>query len=98
MNGGTGADRFYYGGEAEGVDTITGFVQGPGGDLLNLHDMLVGFSGYNGANAFTGQYVTFVPSGLNSTLVLVDSNGGGDSYTPLVEVVGVTLAQSDVLV
>ena len=73
-------------------DVIVGFQKGL--DNLDLHDLMATLNGYDGSNAFSGGYLQFAQSG-NDTLVLVDGNGGGDSFETLATVVGVHLDSTD---
>ncbi|QOL49120.1 cadherin domain-containing protein [Massilia litorea] len=65
-----------------------------GADVLDLHDLLQGFAGYDGTNAFTGGYLKFSSDGAN-TVVQVDSNGGGDSFVTLVTLNNVLITEAD---
>jgi len=97
LTGGGGQDFFVYQNIADrGTtgDTIADFTKGAGGDVLQLHDLLQTFSGYNGTNAFSGGYLQFVQSGSN-TVVQVDANGGGDSYVTLATLTNQLLTQAD---
>jgi VCBS repeat-containing protein len=97
MNGGAGRDFFVYqsiGDRGTSGDVITGFDKGNGGDILQLHEMLQTFTGYDGTNAFTDGYLQFVTSAGN-TLVQVDSTGGADQYVTLVTLVGVSLGMGN---
>jgi hypothetical protein len=62
--------------------------------VLNVHDLLGGFSGYNGSNAFSGGYLNFQNTGGN-TVVQMDADGGGNSYTTLVTLQHVTLTTAN---
>jgi hypothetical protein len=62
-------------------DIIVDFSKAEG-DVLDLHDLLGTFAGYDGTNAFTGGYLQFEQSG-SDTLVWVDSDGGGSSLESL---------------
>jgi Ca2+-binding RTX toxin-like protein len=94
LTGGAGSDTFLMN-SLVGADTVTDFVVGAGGDVLDLHDMLSGLGGYNGSNAFSGGYLTFTVSGAN-TLVQVDASGGGNSWVTVATLTGVQLSQADV--
>ena len=98
LTGGAGKDFFVYQNIADqGTtgDVITDFSKGAGGDVLQLHDLLQTFSGYNGTNAFTGGYLQFAQSGAN-TAVRVDSDGGGNGFVDLATLTNVLLQQTDV--
>ena len=95
--GGAGSDTFDYNLITDAGttgDTITGFTKGAGADVLDIADLLDTFAGYDGTNAFTGGYVQFSVSGVN-TLVKVDSDGGGDDYQTLVTITDVPLTEGD---
>jgi hypothetical protein len=62
---------------------------------LNLHDLLLTFTGYNGANAFSGGYLQFDTSSGTNTVVRVDSTGGANSFVTLATLNGTLLLQSD---
>jgi VCBS repeat-containing protein len=93
LTGGAGSDTFLMN-SLLGADNVTDFVVGAGGDVLDLRDMLSGFSGYSGSNAFSGGYLAFTVSGAN-TLVQVDASGGGNSLMTLATLTGVQLSQAD---
>nr|WP_217345447.1 cadherin domain-containing protein [Noviherbaspirillum sp. L7-7A]MBV0879728.1 cadherin domain-containing protein [Noviherbaspirillum sp. L7-7A] len=78
-------------------DIITGFSKtGTNGvDSLNLHDLLLTFTGFNGTNAFTGGYLQFDTSSGANTVVRVDSTGGANSFVTLATLNGTLLLQSD---
>jgi Ca2+-binding RTX toxin-like protein len=99
LRGGRGNDTFDYNGLADGDanERILDFSKsGTNGiDVLNLRDMLLTFTGYTGTNAFTGGYLQFDTSSGTNTVVRVDSNGGANSFVPLVTLVGTLLLQTD---
>jgi Ca2+-binding RTX toxin-like protein len=99
LTGGLGNDSFTYklASDAAAAERITDFSKsGANGiDVLNLHDMLVTFAGYNGSNAFTGGYLRFDTSSGTDTVVRIDTNGGANSLTTLVTLTGVLLLQTD---
>uniref|UniRef100_UPI00188CAA4E beta strand repeat-containing protein n=1 Tax=Noviherbaspirillum soli TaxID=1064518 RepID=UPI00188CAA4E len=78
-------------------DIVTAFSKtGTNGvDTLNLHDLLLTFTGYNGANAFSGGYLQFDTSSGANTVVRVDSTGGANSFVTLATLNGTLLLQSD---
>jgi hypothetical protein len=78
-------------------DTITDFSRSGanGVDVLNLHDLLLTFAGFNGSNAFSGGYLQFNTSSGTSTAVRVDTDGGANSYVTLVTLTGTLLQQTD---
>ena len=77
MTGGDGSDLFLRHALNEGRDVITDFQAGGGGDVLDISDMLLGFTA--GSEAL---FVQFVASGA-ATIVRVDANGsaGGAHFT-----------------
>ena len=95
FTGGLGADTFLFESLADATTgKVTDFTRGAGGDVLNVHDLLAGFSGYDGTNAFSGGYLEFSASGSN-TVVKVDADGGGDNFQTLVTITKVTLTETD---
>ena len=98
MNGGAGRDTFLYLHASDGnaAETITGFTLGAAGDVLDLHDLLVDFTGYDGTNAFSAGYLAFTTS-LGNTAVLVDADGtaGGGAAVTLVTLTSVSLTSAD---
>ena len=101
LTGGLGNDVFVYRRANDGGvagDTITDFSKAGvnGVDVLNLHDMLLTFAGYNGTNAFSGGYLQFDTSSGVDTVVRVDSNGGANSFVTLAIIGNTLLLQTDV--
>ena len=78
-------------------DTITAFSKfGTNGvDVLNVHDLLLTFTGFNGTNAFSGGYLQFDSSSGTATTVQVDANGGANSFVTLATLSGTLLLQTD---
>ena len=100
LTGGLGNDVFDFNGIADrGTtgDTIVDFSRSGanGVDVLNLHDLLLTFPGFNGGNAFSGGYLQFDTSSGTSTTVRVDASGGANSYVTLVTLTGALLQQAD---
>jgi Ca2+-binding RTX toxin-like protein len=87
---GTGADTLALAGTSGGFRsvsaiTVTDFVTGTGGDILNLGSWLAGGALINftsGNNPFGDGHMRLLQSD-TSTLLQVDRDGGGDSYTTL---------------
>jgi VCBS repeat-containing protein len=100
LSGGDGNDAFGYinlSDRGSGRERIVDFtVSGPSADKLYLHELLDGFSGYDGSNAYTGGYLRLLFSG-GSTIVQVDSTGGGDGYVNLVTTVNTILDPASIL-
>jgi Ca2+-binding RTX toxin-like protein len=101
LTGGNGNDAFIYRLSTEGGagERITDFSKSGarGADVLNLHDMLLTFAGYNGSNAFSGGYLQFDTSNGVDTVVRIDTNGGANGFTTLVTLTGVLLLQTDTI-
>lgn len=102
LSGGAGNDTFVYTSLADcgtGQELIGDFGMGTsrGTDVLDLSQLLRSFPGYNGTIAFSGGYLRFDhPNGSAGTVVQVDSDGGGNHWTTVVTLGGVTLNPSDV--
>ena len=84
LTGGADADTYLYTDISEGVDTIFGFSTGEG-DVLNIHEVFsIVTSTINDGNI--GNFVNLVDidtdsdTVVDSTLVQVDANGGGDDF------------------
>jgi Ca2+-binding RTX toxin-like protein len=78
LTGGTGADRFeYVNGDLAGTptDTISDFQAGAGGDVLDIAELLVGYSGSDLQN-----FVQVIDTGDGNTLVRVDIDGSATTY------------------
>lgn len=94
LSGGAGIDTFSWAsGEAgTGVDSITDFTNGAGGDELDLSALLVGFTG----SSVLSDFVQSTSAGGNTT-IRVDVNGtvGGSNYTDLVVLQGVVSVDLD---
>ena len=93
LNGGTGSDTFWRATASDGRDTVQDFTKGPGGDRLDIGDVLSGYDSGDNANEF----VQLVVSG-SSTIVRIDANGavGGASFTDafvLTNVTGLNVSQ-----
>ena len=81
LDGGAGGDRYYYDKSSSGKDTILNFDLGPGGDVLDLSELLIGYAeGLSNPNDFVR--INF----LNGEMVMqVDANGlaGGSKFADL---------------
>jgi Ca2+-binding RTX toxin-like protein len=95
LTGGDGQDTFVYAAADEGGngETITDFVKGAGGDILDLSELLDSV-GYAGSDAFADGYLSLAQVGAN-TVVRFDADGGGDDYVDLVTLTNVTLTAAD---
>ena len=88
LTGGSGSDLFLRHALNEGRDVITDFQAGAGGDVLDISDMLLGFTAGNEI-----QFVQCVASG-GATMVRVDANGGagGAHFTDVCVISGQSLS------
>ena len=84
-------------------NNVLSFIGGPGrdimdgaGDVLDLHDVLGTFSGYDGTNAFSDGYVQLVRGGPD-TLVCLDVDGTHGTALPklFLTLVDMLLSESD---
>jgi Ca2+-binding RTX toxin-like protein len=77
LTGGDGSDLFLRHAMNEGRDIIADFQAGAGGDVIDISDMLIGFSSGN-----ESQFVQCLQSGGNTT-IRVDANGaaGGAAFS-----------------
>jgi Ca2+-binding RTX toxin-like protein len=90
--GGTGIDTFDYDVLSEAGDTISGFTRGLGGDVLNLADLLEGFTIVG--DVFNDGYLNFFASAGN-TIIQLDSDGGMNNVVTLTTLLNVTLLETD---
>ena len=90
--GGAGSDTFGIASVEQGVDRILDFAAGPGGDVLDLNEVL-DFGAGNVATSF----VQLNETGGN-TQVAVNPSGAGPDFTPVFNLVGVTGTNVDQLV
>jgi Ca2+-binding RTX toxin-like protein len=81
LNGGAGVDTFLFSALEDAGDTISGFVKGIGGDILDLADLISGL-GAVGVAFLRWLNLDFEASGKN-TLLRVDQDGGGNSSPPI---------------
>ncbi|HEX2828993.1 MAG TPA: type I secretion C-terminal target domain-containing protein [Burkholderiales bacterium] len=89
LTGGAGRDRFDYNAINEGTDTITDFARGATGDVLDIHDVLVGYRpGISNVNAFVRL------SGGASTTVSVNADGAGTDFVALATLQNVAMSSS----
>lgn len=91
LGGGAGSDLFYYNaGDASGGanDAITDFTTGTGGDVLDIHDLL---TGYTAGTSAAAEFVQLLDAGGGNTQVNVDVDGGGDSFVSLALLSNVTM-------
>ena len=85
LTGGAGVDRFDFNAIGEGLDTITDFARGTGGDRLDIHDVLVGYGAGSNINSFVRV------SGGTSTTVFVNVDGVGTDFVALVTLQNVAM-------
>ena len=90
-----GRDTVDYNHLNEAGDHIYEFTVGVGGDVLDLHDLLVDI-GYAGSDPFADGYLSFKYDGNFHTTVLVDADGvGAGTATTLTTIVFANLNQSN---
>ena len=93
LNGGSGRNFFDFDTLQEAGDTITGFVKGAAGDVLDLRDLLDSV-GYAGTTPIT-DFLSFEQSSGN-TIVKFDADGlGAGGPTTLVTLLNVGLTADD---
>jgi len=99
LNGGLGQDRFDFDTPSEGIDTIEGFEAVPGGDVLDIADLLFSWTNYaGGAGGPLSDFVRFEPAGVNTQLQ-IDRDGfaGPESWQDLATMQGHTSLDLDTL-
>lgn len=94
LTGGGGIDTFWFHDSisAKNVDTITDFTDGPGGDILDIADILTGYTG------IVTDYVMVTQVGPDS-IVSVDANGlaGGANFQQVFVLQGVNVGTDEAL-
>ncbi|MGZ8196781.1 MAG: type I secretion C-terminal target domain-containing protein [Burkholderiales bacterium] len=89
LTGGAGRDRFAYQNLSDGLDTITDFARGSRGDILDLREVLVGYT------AGVSNIASFVQlTGGAGTTISVNADGVGSDFLPLVTLQNVALTGS----
>lgn len=92
LTGGLGADTFVFTlpPAQGGIDTITDFVSGAGNDVLDIADVLVGYTGT------VTDFVQITQVGAN-TIIKVDANGltGGSNFVQIATLTGVNLGTDE---
>ena len=93
LTGGSGQDTFYWQqGDVDGTDTITDFITGQNGDVLDLKDLLAGENAGN-----LDQYLSISSDGTDTTIV-IDTDGSGNVGSQATIVLeGVDLTQGGTL-
>jgi Ca2+-binding RTX toxin-like protein len=87
LTGGNGIDTFLRHGAGEGVDTITDFQLGLGGDILDIADLLVG---YDAVTSDLNDFVQCVTVGGDTTVqVDVDGAANGVMFVSIAIMTGV---------
>jgi Ca2+-binding RTX toxin-like protein len=90
LTGGPGSDTFQFSG-LDGVGkVITDFAAGTGGDVLDLHGLLV-LTGYGGSNGLQDGVVRVVQNGANAE-VQVDTHPGDHHWVTAVTLQSVASA------
>jgi Ca2+-binding RTX toxin-like protein len=87
LNGGLGSDRFDFDNLAEAGDTVAGFEAVPGGDVLDIADLLDFSTSY--AGELLDQFVRLATQDANA-LLQIDANGsdGGENWQTLATLLG----------
>jgi Ca2+-binding RTX toxin-like protein len=80
LDGGLGQDRFDFDHPSEGIDSIINFAPVPGGDVLDIADLLGWTSYAGGAGGDLSQFVRFANVTGGSQLQ-IDTDGLGDTET-----------------
>jgi Ca2+-binding RTX toxin-like protein len=83
LTGGLGSDVFEWNSVGEGVDLVTDFKAGIGGDTLQIGDVLENYDGN------IDGFVRFVAGG-SGVLFQVDFDGGGDNFVTLATLAGLS--------
>jgi Ca2+-binding RTX toxin-like protein len=94
LTGGLGSDSFARVLGSDGRDTITDFTLGPGGDNLDIGDLLTGYDAGDDA----AEFVQLVVSNGN-TIVRIDANGstGGAQFADAFVLAGVAVTDPNQL-
>jgi Ca2+-binding RTX toxin-like protein len=94
LTGGAGSDTYLRHSLAEGKDTVTDFETGAGGDVLDISDMLVGFTAGNEAD-----FVQLVTSKTGTTIkVDVDGDANGTKFVDVAVLTAVPATDVQTLV
>ncbi len=91
LTGGEGADRFVFIDAGEGVDSVTVFTTGTGGDLLDIADLLDGFQ--SGTSQLS-DFVQLANDGTHTT-VQVNADAGAGGFQDLCVLQNVTAVSLD---
>jgi Ca2+-binding RTX toxin-like protein len=98
--GGPGSDRFDFDNLAEAGDTVSGFEAVPGGDVLDIADLLLNSTSYaGGAGGALADFVRLQAAGPDTALQ-IDANGstGGGNWQTLATLLGGAGLNLDTLV
>jgi len=89
IDGGPGSDRIVYDSPSDGVDTIAGFEPGPGGDVIDIENLLQNWTGYaGGAGGPLANFVRLETIGPDAQLQ-IDVDGLGPMFwQPLATLLG----------
>ncbi len=100
LNGGAGSDRFDFDNLAEAGDTVSGFEAVPGGDVLDIADLLLNSTSYaGGAGGALADFVKVEAAGSNGLLQIdADGSAGGGNWQTLATLLGGAGLNLDTLV
>jgi Ca2+-binding RTX toxin-like protein len=84
IDGGPGSDQIEYDALFDAGDRIFGFATGPGGDVLDIANLLAGWTTYNnGAGGPLEDYVRVVADAADALLQIDPDGGGGAGWQTL---------------
>ncbi len=90
LNGGAGSDTYDFNMLEEAADTVFGFSAGPGGDVLDIADLLAISTSYaGGAGGALAEFVRLQAAGPDAQLQIdADSSFGGGNWQTLATLLG----------
>ena len=95
LNGGAGIDTFARTSSSDGRDAIQDFTRSPGGDVIDISDVLSGF----GAGSNPLDFVRLTATATQTTLA-IDANGavGGQSFASAFVLAGISMTDVNQLI
>jgi Ca2+-binding RTX toxin-like protein len=98
LTGGSGSDTFVFHGtdavSALNSDVVTDFTKGTGGDIIDIHDALVGFTP---GTSVLDNFVHLTPDGLGNSILSVNATGSGAAFIEVATLNGITGLTADQL-